>query len=50
MGRLLRLFGILLLLTAVALALSRAPDRAVQSLVARWAPAQGLDVQAFLDL
>lgn len=38
-GRLLRLFGILLLLTAVALALSRAPDRNVQSLVARWAPA-----------
>ena len=35
----LRLFGVLLLLTAVALALSRAPDRAVQSLVARWAPA-----------
>ncbi len=38
-GRLLRLFGILLMLTAVALALSRAPDRNVQSLVARWAPA-----------
>ena len=35
----LRLFGVLLLLSAVALALSRAPDRAVQSLVARWAPA-----------
>ena len=39
MGRLIRLFGILLMLTAVALALSRAPDRAVQSLVGRWAPA-----------
>jgi len=38
-GRLLRLVGILLMLTAVALALSRAPDRNVQSLVARWAPA-----------
>jgi pimeloyl-ACP methyl ester carboxylesterase len=37
-ARLLRLFGILLLLTAVALAFSRAPDRSVESLVARWAP------------
>jgi pimeloyl-ACP methyl ester carboxylesterase len=35
---LLRLAGLLLLLSAVALALSRAPDRAVESLVARWAP------------
>jgi pimeloyl-ACP methyl ester carboxylesterase len=35
---LLRLFGILLMLTALAIALSRAPDRPVQSLVARWAP------------
>jgi pimeloyl-ACP methyl ester carboxylesterase len=35
---LLRLLGVLLLLTAVALALSRAPDRPVQTLVARWAP------------
>ncbi len=38
MARLLRLFGILLVLTAVALAFSRAPDRSVESLVARWAP------------
>lgn len=35
---LLRLLGGLLLLTAVALALSRAPDRPVETLVARWAP------------
>lgn len=35
---LLRIFGTLLVLTAVALSLSRAPDRPVQSLVARWAP------------
>jgi pimeloyl-ACP methyl ester carboxylesterase len=35
---LLRLLGVLLLLTAVAIALSRAPDRPVQTLVARWAP------------
>jgi pimeloyl-ACP methyl ester carboxylesterase len=34
----LRLVGLLLLASAVALALSRAPDRAVESLVARWAP------------
>lgn len=33
-----RLVGILLILTAVAVALSRAPDRPVESLVARWAP------------
>ena len=37
-GRLQRLFGLLLILTVVALALSRAPDRSVESLVARWAP------------
>jgi pimeloyl-ACP methyl ester carboxylesterase len=36
---LLRLLGVLLLLTAVAVALSRAPDRPVETLVARWAPA-----------
>lgn len=35
---LLRAFGVLLLLTALALALSRAPERPVESLVARWAP------------
>ena len=38
-GRLQQLLGILLILTVVALALSRAPDRSVESLVARWAPA-----------
>lgn len=37
-SRLLRLFGLLLMLTALAVPLSRAPDRPVQSLVARWAP------------
>jgi pimeloyl-ACP methyl ester carboxylesterase len=34
----LRIVGVLLMLTALALALSRAPDRPVQTLVARWAP------------
>lgn len=34
----LRIVGVLMMLTALALALSRAPDRAVESLVARWAP------------
>ena len=33
-----RLLGIVLMLTALAVALSRAPDRPVQTLVARWAP------------
>lgn len=37
-ARLLRVFGILLMLTALAVSLSRAPDRPVESLVARWAP------------
>ena len=37
-NRLLRLFGILLMLTALAVPLARAPDRPVQTLVARWAP------------
>ncbi|HET9978510.1 MAG TPA: alpha/beta fold hydrolase, partial [Burkholderiaceae bacterium] len=37
-ARLLRIFGLLLMLTALAVALSRAPDRPVESLVARWAP------------
>jgi pimeloyl-ACP methyl ester carboxylesterase len=36
LAMLLRLFGLLLILTAVAVALSRAPDRPVQALVARW--------------
>ena len=35
---LLRLLGLLLILTAVGIALSRAPERPVQTLVARWAP------------
>ena len=35
---LLRAFGVLLMLSALALALSYAPDRPVQTLVARWAP------------
>ena len=35
---LLRILGALLLVTALALALSRAPDRPVETLVARWAP------------
>jgi pimeloyl-ACP methyl ester carboxylesterase len=35
---LLRLVGVLLLLTAIAVPLTRAPDRPVQTLVARWAP------------
>ena len=43
---LLRLFGILLMLSAIALALSRAPDRAVETLVARWA----LPPSSFIDL
>jgi len=34
----LRLLGVLLMLSAIAFALSRAPDRAVETLVARWAP------------
>jgi len=35
---LVRLFGVLLLLTALALPLMQAPDRAVETLVGRWAP------------
>ncbi|MCY7316896.1 MAG: alpha/beta hydrolase [Rubrivivax sp.] len=38
MGIVLRFIGVLLLLTALVLSLSRAPDRPVQTLVARWAP------------
>ena len=33
-----RIVGILMMLTALALSLSRAPDRPVETLVARWAP------------
>jgi pimeloyl-ACP methyl ester carboxylesterase len=44
---LLRILGILLMLTALAVALSRAPDRPVQTLVARWAlpPSDFIDVR-----
>ena len=35
---LLRLVGVMLMATALVVALSRAPDRPVQTLVARWAP------------
>ncbi|MBK1613514.1 alpha/beta hydrolase [Rubrivivax gelatinosus] len=38
MRLLLRVIGLLLLLTAALLAMSRAPERSVESLVARWAP------------
>jgi len=37
-GLLLRALGLLLIASSVAVALSRAPDRPVQTLVARWAP------------
>ncbi len=37
-GWLLRAVGVLLMLTALALPLMQAPDRAVETLVARWAP------------
>ncbi len=36
--KLLKVFGVLLMLSALGLALSRAPDRPVETLVARWAP------------
>lgn len=35
---LLRIIGVLLMFSALGMSLSRAPDRAVQTLVARWAP------------
>ena len=38
MGFVVRLVGVLLILTALVMTLSRAPDRPVQTLVARWAP------------
>ncbi|EHR70626.1 putative hydrolase or acyltransferase of alpha/beta superfamily [Burkholderiales bacterium JOSHI_001] len=41
-----RIVGILMMLTALAVPLSRAPDRDVQTLVARWAPAPS----DFIDL
>ncbi len=45
-ARLLRLFGLLLMLSAAAIALSRAPDVPVQALVARW----GLPPSEFIDV
>jgi len=50
MGWLIRLFGIALLLSALALSVSRAPDRSVDSLVARWGqpPSQFDDLQGQL--
>ncbi|MEP7282189.1 MAG: alpha/beta fold hydrolase [Rubrivivax sp.] len=46
----LRVIGTLLMMSALALALSRAPDRPVESLVARWGlpPSQFLDVDGQL--
>jgi pimeloyl-ACP methyl ester carboxylesterase len=44
---LLRLVGLLLIASALALSLSRAPDRPAQALVARWAPAPLSD---FIDV
>jgi pimeloyl-ACP methyl ester carboxylesterase len=44
---LLRLAGLLLIATALGVSLSRAPDRPVESLVARWAPAPPSD---FIDV
>lgn len=41
-----RIIGVLLMATALAVALSRAPDRPVETLVARWAPAPS----DFIDL
>jgi pimeloyl-ACP methyl ester carboxylesterase len=38
MQALVRIFGVLLMLTALAVTLGHAPDRTVESLVARWAP------------
>ena len=37
-GQLLRALGLLLIASSIGVALSRAPDRPVQTLVARWAP------------
>ena len=47
---LIRIFGILLLLSALAIPLVRAPDRPVETLVARWAPppSEFLDLQGQL--
>ena len=47
---LVRIFGVLLLLSALAIPLVRAPDRPVETLVARWAPppSEFLDLQGQL--
>lgn len=47
---LLRVLGALMVLTAIALAMSRAPERPVDSLVARWAPppSEFIDLQGQL--
>jgi len=42
----LRMLGVLLIMSAIAMSLSRAPDRPVETLVARW----GLPPSTFLDL
>jgi pimeloyl-ACP methyl ester carboxylesterase len=49
-ARLLRLLGLLLILSSIGIALSRAPDRPAQSLVARWAmpPSDFIDVKGQL--
>src|SRR4051794_9461302 len=39
MQALIRILGLLLMLTALVVTLTHAPDRTVESLVARWAPA-----------
>ncbi len=48
--RLLRLLGLLLIASALAIALSRAPDRPVRTLVARWAapPSEFIEVRGQL--
>ena len=49
-GVLIRIVGVLLLLSALAIPLVRAPDRPVETLVARWAPppSEFLDLQGQL--
>ena len=49
-GLLLRAFGLLLIASSITVALSRAPDRPVQSLVARWAlpPSDFIEVKGQL--
>ena len=49
-AQLIRIFGVLLLLSALTIPLMRAPDRPVETLVARWAPppSEFLDLQGQL--